>query len=115
MATKPTRLQAQAADLLAEALSKIAEAARLDGKGSLGPTAFAEVAARLAKASSGFDLGEIAARALEARGRALGMRAGTAELLTLMDGGVNPLDALRLPEAEFRELIAALEAELGDV
>ena len=87
MATKPTRQQDQACDKLAQALLLIAEAARLDGRASLGRAELAEVARRVARASTAFDLDAIVARALEARGRALGLRSGTAELLTLVEGG----------------------------
>jgi len=115
MATKPTRMQDRACDLLADVLVKVAEAARLDGGTRFGAGDLAEVAARLARASTAFDLDAIVARALETRGRALGLRAGTAELLTLMDGAGSPLEALRLADDAFRERIAALEAELGEV
>ncbi len=115
MATKPTKMQERACDLLAAVLVQITEATRLDGGTKFGAGDLAEVAARLAKASTAFDLDAIVARALEARGRALGLRAGTAELLTLMDKGGSPLEALRLSDDAFRERIAALEAELGEV
>lgn len=115
MATKPTRLQEQACDILADALLRIAEAARLDGKANFGAAEMTEVAARLAKASSAFSLGEIVARALEARGRSLGLRSGTAELLTLLETGITPLDALGLADDAFRGRVAEVEAELGDV
>jgi hypothetical protein len=113
--TKPTRLQEQACDRLADALLLITEAARLDGKGGFGRADLEAVAQRLARASSAFDLDVIVARALEARGRALGRRAGTAELLTLLDGDVPPLAMLLLPDAEFLERVEALDRELGDL
>ena len=115
MATKPTRLQERSCDLLAEALLAIAEAARLDGKGSLDHAAFAGIAALARRASSAFDLDAIVARALEGRGRSLGLRAGTAELVTLLDPGRRPLDLLLLPDDGFRELVARLDEELGEV
>ena len=74
MATKPTRQQQQACDQFAEALVLITEGARLDGKGTLDPGDLAEIAGRLAKASS-FPLDEIVSRALERRGRQGGSRA----------------------------------------
>ena len=113
--TKPSRLQEQACERLAEALVLIAEASRLDGKGRLGPAEFAGVASSLARASSAFDLDQILARALEKRGQALGLRAGTGELLTLMEGETKPLDLLLLADADFRERVAAAEEELGGI
>ena len=115
MATKPTRLQERACDLLAESLLAIADASRLDGKGSLDPPVFAELADRAARASSAFDLDTIVVRALEGRGRALGLRAGTAELITLLDPDRHPLDLILLTDDDFRELVARLEEELGEV
>jgi len=44
MATKPTRLQQQACDHLAEALYTITEAFRLDGRGKLDPGDLDELA-----------------------------------------------------------------------
>ncbi len=101
-------------DPLAAALLAIAEASRLDGRSTLDARAFAEVAERIARASSAFDLGTIVARALESRGRALDLRAGTAELLTLLDTDARPLDRLLLPDDAFREAVALLDAELGE-
>jgi hypothetical protein len=115
MATKPTRLQERACDLLAEALVTVADAARLDGKGSLDPSAFASIAELAARASSAFDLDTIVARALELRGKTLGLRAGTAELVTLLDPERRPLDLLLLDDDGFRELVARLDEELGEV
>ena len=114
MATKPTRAQQQACDHLAEALARIAEGVRLDGGGKLTPGDWSEIARRVAGASSAFGLDEIVARALEGRGRALGLRSGTAELLTLLEAETRPLEMLLLPDTEFREVIAKLEAELGE-
>ena len=76
MATKPTRAQEQACAILADALARIAEAARLDGRAPFDAADMAELARRLARASSAFTLDAIAARALEARGRSLGLRPG---------------------------------------
>ena len=70
---------------------------------------------RLAKSSSAFPLDEIVARALERRGRALGLRSGTSDLLMLMEGDVKPLEAMLLPDDAFRGLVAKMEEELGDL
>lgn len=115
MATKPTRRQQQARDHFAEALHLIAEGARLDGGGRLGQDDLGEVARRVARASSAFGLEEIVVLALEKRGRALGLPGGAVELLTLMDSEVKPLEMLRVPDDEFRELVVRLEDELGEV
>jgi hypothetical protein len=114
MATRPTRQQEQACDQLAEALGLIGEGARLDGKGGFDAADLAEVARRLAKASS-LSLDTIIGRTIERRGRALKLRAGTAELLTLLDGEITSLDTLLLDDDAFRALVGRLEEELGDV
>ncbi len=49
------------------------------------------------------------------RARAAGLPGSTAELLTLMDVAIQPLEMLLLPIDEFRTLVETLEAELGDV
>lgn len=113
--TKPTKLQEKACDRLAEALLTVAEAARLDSHRAFALADFEEVARRLARVSSAFDLDAIVARALESRGRALGRRAGTAELLTLLEGEVTPLAALLLSDEAFHEHLDALDAQLGEV
>ena len=64
MATKPTRLQQQACDHLAEALYTITEAFRLDGRGKLDPGDLDELARLLGKVSSAFPLDQIVVRAL---------------------------------------------------
>src|SRR4051794_22967712 len=115
MATKPSRRQQQACDHLAEALALAAEAARLDGQGRFDAADLREVAARLARASSAFPLDALVARALERRGRALGLPASAAELLTLLDAEIAPLDMLLLPDEDFRGLVERLEGELGEV
>ncbi len=115
MATKPTRQQVQGCDKLAEALLLIAEAARLNGPGPFDRAEMSEVARSLSRASTAFGLDAIVARALEARGKALGLRSGTAELLTLIEEGVEPLTTLLLPDEDFKELVARAEAELGEV
>ena len=110
--TKPTRLPEQACDRLAEALVLITTAARLDGKASFGSGELREAAARLARASSTFGLDAIVARALEMRGRELGLRSGTSELLTLLDGDPEPIEALLLADDAFRARIELIEKEL---
>lgn len=113
--TKPTKMQEQACDRLAEALVLVTSAARLDGRSSFGKADLRAVAGGLARASSAFGLDRIVARALEQRGRALGLRAGAAEMLTLMEGDVPPLEMLLLDDDEFRALVAAMDEELGEV
>lgn len=113
--TKPTKLQEKACERLADALLFITEAARLDGKGTFQAADLDEVAARLVKASTAFDLDAIVAKALEARGRALGRRAGTAELLMLLGGDLKPLSMLLLSDDAFNERLDALDAELGEM
>jgi hypothetical protein len=115
MATKPTRLQELACDKLADALLLITEAARLDGRATLDAMTLIEIAVRVARASSAFSHETIVARALEARGKSLGLRSGTAELLTLLDTNIRPLEVLLLNDEDFRALVAKLEDELGDV
>src|SRR5262245_43499286 len=114
MATKPTRLQEQACDKRAKALLLITEAARLDG-GELEKDDLRMIADRLAGASSAFTLDEIVVRAIEQRGRVLGLPDSTAELLTLLEGDIKPLEALLLSDDEFKALARRMEEELGDV
>src|SRR3954452_6034847 len=102
MATKPTKRQEQACDDLAEALLLITGAARLDGKSTFGKADVAEAAERMALASSAYKLDEIVARALARRVRALGLRAGTADLLLLIEGEIRPLEMLILPDDQFK-------------
>lgn len=113
MATKPTRLQQQAFDLLADALRTIAEAYRLDGKGRLDANDLRELARRIGQVSSAFPLEHVVARAIEARARSLGLPSGTADLIGLNAESVDPLQTLRLGDAEFTELVRKLEEELG--
>jgi hypothetical protein len=115
MATKPTKRQQQGCDQLAEALLLITSGARLDGASPFDAADLNEVARRLVKASSAFDLDEILTRALGERARALGLRPGTGELLMLMEGDIKPLESLLLSDDEFQELAAKLEDELGVV
>ncbi|WP_406694044.1 hypothetical protein V5E97_23665 [Singulisphaera sp. Ch08] len=113
--TKPTKLQEKACERLADALLMITEAARLDGKGAFNASDLDEVASRLVRASSVFDLDAIVARALEMRGRALGRRSGTAELLMLLEGDLKPLSMLLLPDDAFNERMNTIDAELGEM
>jgi len=114
MATKPTRQQVEACDQFAEALVLITQAARLDGKGKLDRGDLAEIASRLAQASPAFGLDGIVARAMERRGRSLGLPSSTVEMLTLLED-VKPLDALLLTDEGFRELVERVNEELGEV
>jgi hypothetical protein len=112
MATRPTRLQQQACEKRAQALLLITEAARLDG-GKLDKDDLRTIAERLAGASSAFTLDDVVVRAIERRGRDLGLPASTAELLTLLDSDIKPLEALLLTDDEFKALAAKMEEELG--
>src|SRR3954464_15123686 len=94
MATKPTRMQQRACDDLAEALVLITQAAHLDGMGRLDPEGLGVIADRLAHATSAFGLDEIVARALERRGRSLDLPGTIAELLTLIEADIKPLEML---------------------
>ncbi|MDR3617718.1 MAG: hypothetical protein P4L85_00065 [Paludisphaera borealis] len=114
MATKPTRQQVEACDQFAEALVLLTQAARLDGKGKLDRGDLSEIASRLAQASPAFGLDGIVARAMERRGRLLGLPSSTVELLTLVED-VKPLDALLLTDEDFRELVERVNEELGEV
>jgi hypothetical protein len=115
MATRPTRLQQQACDQLAEALVLVTEAARLDGRSTLDRSTLGVIADGLAQASSAFRLDEIVARALERRGKALGLPSNVAELLTLLEAGIGPLEMLLLPDDEFKALVGRIQEELGEV
>jgi hypothetical protein len=46
------------------------------------------------------------------RGRELGLRSGTSELLTLLDGDPEPIEALLLADDAFRARIELIEKEL---
>jgi hypothetical protein len=115
MATKPTRLQQQACDRLADALFSITEAFRLDGRGRLDPDDLVAIAGLVARVSSAFTLDEIVVRALARRAKGLGLSSDTADLITLLEGESTPLQTLRLPDAEFRQLVEKLEQDLGGV
>lgn len=115
MATKPTRLQQQVGDLLADALRAVTEAHRLDGQGRLEPDDLRELARLIGQVSSAFGLDHIVARAIDARARALGLSSGTADLIGLNAETVDPLETLQLGDAEFTELVRRLEEELGGI
>ena len=115
MATKPTHLQQQAGECLAETLFLIAEAFRLDGKGRLSPTEFNELATRIAHVSSQFSLDELVVKALQRRAQILGLTSSAADLITLIEGEVKPLHTLLLTDPEFVEMVKKLEEELGEV
>jgi hypothetical protein len=115
MATKPTRLQQQACDLLAEALHAITEAYRLDGHGKLDPGDLDELAGRLARVSSAFPLEQIVVRAIERRAKALKLSSSAVDLITLAEDDAKPLQTLRLTDEEFVELVRKLEEELGGI
>ena len=112
MATKPTKDQRKACDLLAGALAMIAEAARLDGRGVPDPSAWAVITARVAGVSSAFGLDEIVALSLQRRAEALGLPGSTAEMLTLIESSVGPRDMLLLDDEAIRELAARADEEL---
>jgi hypothetical protein len=114
MATRPTRLQQQACDVRAQALLLITDAARLDG-GKLEEDDLQMISDRLARASSAFTLDEIVVRAVAQRARGLGLPATTAELLTLLDTHIKPLEMLLLTDDEFKALAERMQDELGDV
>ncbi len=115
MATNPTRRQQQACDHLAEALFLVTEAARLDDPGRLDQKGLEALADRLAGVSAAFDRDVIVARALTRRCAAAGLRADAAELLTLLDAEMSPLQMLRLDDEALRDLVTRLEQELGEV
>jgi hypothetical protein len=115
MATKPTRLQQQAGDNLAEALYLIAEAFRLDGKGSLSHSEFADLATRITRVSSQFSPDEIIVNTLKRRAAHLSLTSSTADLISLLENELTPLDTLLLPDPEFVALVKRLEEELGEV
>ncbi len=114
MATKPTRQQEKAADNLVRTLGLVAESARLDGRSTFGLAELRELARLVAKASSAFNLETIVERAVEERGRSLGLRGGTAELLALVAEGTDLLSTLLLSDDEFRAKVEETEAELGE-
>lgn len=115
MATQPTRQQQRACDHLAEALLLITAAARLDGGGTLDRDSLDVIAGRLARVSSAFGLDAIVTRALERRASALGLTSDAAELLTLLESDLKPLEMLLLTDDEFNALVERVREELGEV
>jgi len=115
MATRPTRLQQQACDHLAETFFLITEAFRLDGKGKLGPADLDELASKIARVSSAFSLDEIVVNTLQRRAKNLALTSGAADLIALLEGEVKPLHTLLLPDHEFVELVRRMEDELGEI
>ncbi len=115
MATNPTRQQQQACDNLAEAIRLVFEAAKLDGKVTWTLGESNALVALLSKAVGPFDGAEITRRALIRRVRTMGMPESAAELLTLLDGEVKPLELMLWNDERLRGRVAELEAELGDV
>ena len=115
MATKPTRLQQQAGDHLAEALFLITEAYRLDGRGRLARSDLDDLATKIAQVSSQFPLDELVVKALQRRAKNLSLTSSAADLISLMESDVKPLHTLLLPDTEFVEMVKKLEEELGEV
>jgi hypothetical protein len=115
MATKPTRLQQQACDHLAETLFLITEACRLDGKGKINPSEFDKLATMIAPISSAFTLDEIVVKSVARRAKSLGLTSSASDLISLMEGELKPLRTLLLPDHEFVELVRRLEEELGEI
>src|SRR5262249_13763602 len=111
MATKPTRMQQQACDQLAEALVLITEAARLDGQAKIDSNDLDVIAGKLVQASSAFSLDGIVSRALELRAKRLGLRSSAAELLTLLEAEIRPLEMLLLTDDEFKALVDRMHEE----
>ena len=115
MSTKPTRPQVRAGELLGQALLLIAEAARLDGRAATDRAGWADLASKVGRVSTAISFDDILAMTLESRGKSLGLRSGTAELLTLVGEEVSPLASLLLGDEEFKAVVGAAEAELGEV
>ena len=115
MATKPTRLQQQACDHLAESLFLVTEACRLDGKGTIDPSEFDGLAKMIARISSAFSFDEIVVKALARRAKSLALTSSAADLISLMEGELKPLQTLLFPDQESVELVRRLEEELGEI
>jgi hypothetical protein len=113
MATKPTRLQQQACDHLADALYLITEAYRLDGRGKLSPSDLGEIARLIGQVSSAFPVDQIVVDAVERRAKALKLSSSAADLIGLMEDELKPLETLLLADHEFAELVRKLEEDLG--
>jgi hypothetical protein len=115
MATKPTREQDKGCNLLADALLAAGEAARLDGRDPLDLPKWRALARALASATTAFTLDDIVGRAMVKRARGLGLPSTTADLLSLVDDELTPLDALMLDDERLRDLVAKADEELGDI
>ena len=48
-------------------------------------------------------------------GKILGLPSSAAELLTLLEAGIRPLEMLLLPDDEFKALVERMQEELGEV
>ena len=73
------------------------------------------IADRLVQASSAFTLDEIVVRAIGHGDRFPRLPASTAELLTLLESDIKPLETLLLTDDEFKALAERMEEELGGV
>jgi hypothetical protein len=113
MATRPTKLQQKARENQAQALLLIAEASRLDGREALDRSSLTEIASRIARACTAFSLEEIVARALERRALGLGLPASTAEILSLVESDLRPIDMLLLDDESFRETATKIEEDFA--
>lgn len=101
--------------MLAEALFRITEAARLDGRSHLSTGDLNVLVGKLALASSAFPPDQIIARALELRTKHLGLPSDTADMLGLLETPETPLEMLHLSDEQFRARVAMLESELGEI
>src|SRR5438105_480668 len=101
MATKPTRLQQQACEHLAEALYLITESLRLDGRGTLSPADLDQIARLIGQVSSAFPLDQIVVKAIERRAKTLKLSSSAADLIALMEDTIKPLQTLLLGDPEF--------------
>lgn len=115
MATKPTRQQRHACEQLAEALELIAAVARQEPGSGLALADFQEIVRLSARATPAFESDELVARTLARRCRALGLPDSAAELLTLWDAGMPPMEMLLLTDEGLRALVVRLEEEVGNV
>ncbi len=113
MATKPTRQQQQARDLLSEVLYGITEAYRLDGHGRLEPGDLEEIARRIGQVSSAFPLDTVVIGAIDRRVKALKLSSSAVDLISLSEDELEPLQTLRMSDPEFVNLVRRLEDELG--
>ena len=113
MATLPSRLQQRARDHLAEALYRITEAARLDGKGKLDQPDLADLARLIGRSRRHSASIRSWPGALELKAKGVGLTSERAELITLMDIDLAPLNMLLLDDDEFKDLVARMDEELG--